>query len=259
MESSASNARYSNLLAHIRPEYGVPESFFAPGDSGECSCLFLVSCLNNETILYLEETFEPLTGYPQEMLLNKGLSFWFPLIHPEDMPSVTETIIKSHEDLATPGFPRPFPPIIIEYRFKQSTGEWKRIREIKYLLLSGDEIAIDKVLCKLELLEEKALQDEKNCSKLLDFAQAYHEKSPEETINTSKGAQHQPPSLPSLTKREMEILLLIGKGLSTKMIADKCNISINTVETHRRHLLEKLQVKNSMELIQKASKMFPFD
>ena len=55
------------------------------------------------------------------------------------------------------------------------------------------------------------------------------------------------------TKREKEVLHLIGEGYSTKQIADKLNISINTVETHRRHLLEKIQVKNSMELIKQTS------
>jgi two-component system response regulator NreC len=64
------------------------------------------------------------------------------------------------------------------------------------------------------------------------------------------------PQMAGLTKREKQILQLIGEGLSTKMIAEKCNISINTVETHRRHLLEKLNVKNSMQLIKEASKVF---
>jgi len=49
---------------------------------------------------------------------------------------------------------------------------------------------------------------------------------------------------------------MIGEGYSTKQIADKLHISINTVETHRRHLLEKIQVKNSMELIKQTSNAF---
>ncbi|NHA06141.1 response regulator transcription factor [Mucilaginibacter sp. HC2] len=51
------------------------------------------------------------------------------------------------------------------------------------------------------------------------------------------------------TKREMEVLTLIGEGFSTKRIAQELFISINTVETHRRHLLEKMEAKNSVELI----------
>jgi DNA-binding CsgD family transcriptional regulator len=48
---------------------------------------------------------------------------------------------------------------------------------------------------------------------------------------------------------------LIGEGYSTKQMADKLNISINTVETHRRHLLGKIQVKNSMELIKQTANL----
>ena len=55
------------------------------------------------------------------------------------------------------------------------------------------------------------------------------------------------------TKREMEVLTLIGEGFSTKRIAQELFISISTVETHRRHLLEKMQVKNSVELIRRAT------
>lgn len=57
----------------------------------------------------------------------------------------------------------------------------------------------------------------------------------------------------TFTKREIEVLTLIGEGFSSKQIAGKLFISINTVETHRRHLLEKMQVKNSMQLIRQTA------
>ncbi|MBB6108552.1 two-component system response regulator NreC [Mucilaginibacter lappiensis] len=52
----------------------------------------------------------------------------------------------------------------------------------------------------------------------------------------------------------MEVLTLIGEGFSTKRIAQELFISINTVETHRRHLLEKMEVKNSVELIRQVTR-----
>src|SRR5678815_2349639 len=60
----------------------------------------------------------------------------------------------------------------------------------------------------------------------------------------------------ALTDREKQVLKLIAEGFSTKMIASQLKITVNTVETHRRHLLEKLDEKNSMELIKKAFKLF---
>ena len=55
-----------------------------------------------------------------------------------------------------------------------------------------------------------------------------------------------------ITPREKEVLLLVSQGHSTKQIADKLNISIRTVESHRINLLKKLNVGNSAELVKKS-------
>lgn len=55
-----------------------------------------------------------------------------------------------------------------------------------------------------------------------------------------------------LTKREGEVLKLIAEGLSTPQIALKLHIANSTVETHRRNLIEKLNVSNSKTLIRYA-------
>ncbi|MDO3693246.1 response regulator transcription factor [Wenyingzhuangia sp. chi5] len=60
-------------------------------------------------------------------------------------------------------------------------------------------------------------------------------------------------SIKKLTKKELEILELLSKGLTTKEIASKLYISTRTVETHRSNMLKKLEVKNTVELINKAS------
>jgi DNA-binding CsgD family transcriptional regulator len=50
-----------------------------------------------------------------------------------------------------------------------------------------------------------------------------------------------------LSKRELEVLKLVGEGFTSKKIADFLSISINTVSRHRQNILEKLNVKNSVE------------
>ena len=55
-----------------------------------------------------------------------------------------------------------------------------------------------------------------------------------------------------LSKREKEILGCLVKGLSYKLIADKCFISVNTVCTHIKHIYEKLHVNSAPEAIMKA-------
>ncbi len=55
-----------------------------------------------------------------------------------------------------------------------------------------------------------------------------------------------------LTRREKEILQLIALEYSSREIADKLFISVNTVENHRKHLFQKLDVKNLVGLMRKA-------
>jgi len=51
----------------------------------------------------------------------------------------------------------------------------------------------------------------------------------------------------SLTQRELEILKLIAKGLSNKLIARELNISDGTVKVHVKHLLKKLHLRSRVE------------
>lgn len=56
-------------------------------------------------------------------------------------------------------------------------------------------------------------------------------------------------NIPRLTRREREVLLLLIEGMQTQEISDALFLSFLTVQTHRRNLLNKFQVKNVIELI----------
>ncbi len=58
--------------------------------------------------------------------------------------------------------------------------------------------------------------------------------------------------IPELTNREQEVLRLICKGQTTAEIAAALFVSPHTAETHRRHLLSKLGVRNTAELVRLA-------
>lgn len=51
-----------------------------------------------------------------------------------------------------------------------------------------------------------------------------------------------------LTAREREVLILVAQGHSTREIADMLHISSNTVDVHRAHLMQKLDLHNVAEL-----------
>jgi len=57
-------------------------------------------------------------------------------------------------------------------------------------------------------------------------------------MSTGNGTEHE------LSAREIEVLVLITKGLINKEIADKLNISLTTVISHRKNIMEKLGIKS---------------
>ena len=58
----------------------------------------------------------------------------------------------------------------------------------------------------------------------------------------------------SLTKRELEILTQLSKGLNTQLIAENLFISSGTVRKHIENIYKKLQVHNKVEAVQKGIK-----
>ncbi|HBS87998.1 MAG: hypothetical protein A2W91_10230 [Bacteroidetes bacterium GWF2_38_335] len=57
-----------------------------------------------------------------------------------------------------------------------------------------------------------------------------------------------------LTKREKEILKMVAEGMHNSQIAEKLFISTRTVESHKTHILQKLEINNSVDLVKFAIK-----
>lgn len=65
----------------------------------------------------------------------------------------------------------------------------------------------------------------------------------------AKAPSHPPKKLPSLTKREKEMLHLLAEGKTTAVIAEELHLSRLTIDTYRKNLLQKFEVKNMAELL----------
>lgn len=87
-----------------------------------------------------------------------------------------------------------------------------------------DNALVDKVLAALE-------HDEKRCAR-------------EDSNQSVRNRLHQ------LTQREQEVMQRILAGKLNKVIADELGIAMRTVEVHRSHIFEKMQVRSAVELSQ---------
>lgn len=65
-----------------------------------------------------------------------------------------------------------------------------------------------------------------------------------------------PAARATLSDREQEILAFLGQGLSSKHIANRLNLSVRTVESHRQSIRRKLELEGQAELIKYAVEHF---
>ncbi|AOC93765.1 Oxygen regulatory protein NreC [Flavobacterium anhuiense] len=80
----------------------------------------------------------------------------------------------------------------------------------------------------------------------------FAEELEEKHLSNSSRIEKQVSNLTELSSREKEILVLIAHEYNTAEIAEKTFISLNTVNTHRRNLLSKLNAKNTAGLVKYA-------
>ncbi len=71
-----------------------------------------------------------------------------------------------------------------------------------------------------------------------------------QAIQSTDGQARSP--VDRLSDREVEVLAMLGRGLSTKEMASELHLSVKTIETHRAHIKEKLGLRDSSEMVRFA-------
>jgi len=100
------------------------------------------------------------------------------------------------------------------------------------------------------LLKENAFED--LLSAIQTVAQGKTFISPMIDIGSSDQESEKIHNTEKLTRREEEILKFVAKGLTSKEIANKLNISVKTVETHRANIIAKLDLHSTADLVKYA-------
>jgi len=134
----------------------------------------------------------------------------------------------------------------------------KKNPQIGVIMLSmySDETYLTRTLAvgaKGYLLKENAEQDLETAVKAVAQGKPFFSPAIANTLLEDYMRQLQQRGLQDsydlLTDREKEILQLLAEGKSNKEIAGMLNVSVNTVETHRTRLMQKLNLHSSAEIV----------
>jgi DNA-binding NarL/FixJ family response regulator len=71
----------------------------------------------------------------------------------------------------------------------------------------------------------------------------------EEFAKRPEPTERRPKELDSLTEREVEVLREVARGLTNSEIAKKLHVSETTIKTHVAHLLDKLDLRDRVQVV----------
>jgi len=228
------------LLQQCHSDPGIFISFFNNSES----LIGFNYCSQKKKFTHISDSFYSIIGYkPSNML--KTDDFIVNIIHPQDKAIFIDYFLgKSHffNDVNPPTPPKTGR---LKCRVRHIKGYWKYFIFFPMTYFEETAACMNKIgLIADEYFHPNFQAITKNINGF-DWSDRKEEKS---------ALMYKYLSI-SISRRESEILEMIGEGQIAKEIALKLNISPNTVITHRKNLISKFKVRNTAQLIKKASQM----
>ena len=205
--------------------------------------------MNRRNHPFASYNFPELFDYDMDRISNQDSSYFTLQIHPDDRHSLTLNGIKSFRHTLEAAGAKTKHKLISEYRINLG-GKYVRAIEQMQVLECDRDGNIWLSLCTLDISPNQSpfVRVE---AKIFDMETRSVIPMPEypeyKAFETSAARE--------LTARERDVLKLVREGLLSKGISGQLNLSVNTANTYRQRIIEKLNVNNSKEAIRYAEKL----
>ncbi|MFD1160793.1 MULTISPECIES: response regulator transcription factor [Hwangdonia] len=207
------------------------------------STFFCITNTQSLTFEYISKNMPACLGLDKKTLEKKGMRYFWSRMHPDDL----EEWLQALNDLMdftlnnTKVEDRKRMSYTWNYRLKNSSDDYVNIvQNTTPLGFDSDFKPIIGLAHYTVLSPEIKLQ-------VCATAKLLNEKNEYETIYFNNCSQKLLSA--GISNRERDIVRLLVLNYSSKQIGDKLNISPNTVDTHRRNILKKLNISSTGELI----------
>jgi len=193
---------------------------------------------------FMSHTSKWFTGHSPELLLQGGIAQMQSLLYPDDADAYWQLMRRVWKFLlALPAQQRRHYQFSCDYRFQKKSGTIIRVLEQNSVLQTDKNGNI--------ILLLGTCLDITHWKKSAELVASVY--APENEVSFLCTSADETNLLrETLSKREKEVLKLVAAGYSSKHIADQLCISMHTVNTHRKKMIEKTNTKNTGELVQHA-------
>ncbi|MEO8935005.1 MAG: helix-turn-helix transcriptional regulator [Xanthomarina sp.] len=207
------------------------------------STFFCVTNTQKLTFEFISKNMTSCIGFDKDVLLKEGMHYFWNLIHPEDielwLQSLNDLMVYTLSDV----------PINLRhrmcytwnYRLKNAEGIYVNI------IQNTTPLQFDSEMKPIVGLAHYTVLDGEIEIPIIGTAKLLNENNTYETTYFNNFSQKHLGS--GLSNRERDVIRLLTVKKTSKEIAESLNISPNTVDTHRRNILKKLNISSTGELV----------
>lgn len=197
--------------------------------------------------IYVDESCFSILGFTAEYFMESGVDAYLSKWHPDDFNIFNQKIFPTNIALLKKLPPDKYKDIVFSYNYRILNAENAYINMLQRFTFipgvdKGKPLGILGVITDITHFKT----DQTMVHTIEEIISSNHISS---TTVLLKKNYHSNKKLHVLSKRETEILSLIGKGLSSKQIANHLGISIHTVNNHRKNMIFKTKCLNSSDLL----------
>jgi DNA-binding CsgD family transcriptional regulator len=217
------------------------------------STIFFVDYTSRKYI-YIDSSCIDVVGYPDTYYYSNGHEGFLKKTNPLDYEIVNSKVFPVNLNYLKGTPPERFADLVFSHNFrmKNQRDEYRVILQ-RYSYIPGESnsvpigvigIASDITHFKTDLSIVHTIEETTWCKSELRNDLVYKEIYPIYDTDI----------LQSLSKRELEVLKYLAEGSSSKQIANRLQLSVNTINNHRKNMLQKINCKSSVELLRYAMK-----
>ncbi|HYM94700.1 MAG TPA: response regulator transcription factor, partial [Chitinophagaceae bacterium] len=204
--------------------------------------------------LFLEESCQDLLGYPQQYLLETGHRGYYDKVHPTDrvllLNKVFPDIFKFLKHLPLDRYNDFI--VSINYRFMNAKREYMTLIQ-KHSYVPGNSMGNPSGTVGI-IYDITHFKNDLSIVHTIEEIIPYNNETARKLVFKKAHPVYEKGLQIILSKREKDVLKCIADGLGSKQIASKLSISNNTVNNHRKNMLNKTGCKSSVELLNYALK-----
>ncbi|WNJ17357.1 helix-turn-helix transcriptional regulator [Pontibacter sp. G13] len=210
---------------------------------------FYIKNLQSQHFEYIGKQVTEITGVPYERCLEHGMAAALEKIHPSDRSIIMGELLEDILDVlkSVPVEEQKEVITTFNYRFfHEPLNTWIHLQD-RFFMVASDPMGRPALMLGYCMRVDTPFQHVHGCIR--------HQRGTEPEQILHEFSYYADPAFRTLTHREIEILTLLAKGLSSKLIASELGLVTSTVDTHRRKLLRKTGMENVAHLVSKAVQM----